>query len=46
MSYVNTDILMDIITDHDLCQTQKDELMKVINMFNMCDLMCGDAEEE
>ena len=46
MSYINTEILMDIITDHKLCQTQKDELMKVIDMFNMCDLMCGNIEED
>ena len=46
MPYINTEILMDIITDHDLCQTQKDELIKVISMFEMCDLMCGDVEED
>ena len=46
MPYVNTKILMDIITDHDLCQTQKNELMKVIEMFIMCETMCGKIEED
>ena len=31
---INTEILMDIITDHDLCDTQKRELMKTIERLN------------
>jgi hypothetical protein len=34
MQEINCEILQDIISDHKLCYMQKEELMKVINLFS------------